>query len=91
MTENAILKTLHILHLHSSPSTQLDNIELSQHTQLRNDQGECEQSPKTAKGMELICFNVRSFLPKLEEICLLAADTEPHLIGLVETWLKFIE
>ena len=38
--------------------------------------------------MKLICFNVRSFLPKLEEMRLLVANTKPHLIGLVETWLS---
>ena len=38
--------------------------------------------------MKLICFNVRSLFPKLEEIRSLAVDTKPHLIGLVETWLN---
>ena len=63
-----------------------DNLELSRHTQPSNEH--CGRSFKSAEGMKLICFNVRSLFPKLEEIRLLAVDTKPHLIGLVETCLN---
>ena len=38
-------------------------------------------------GLEIIYFNARSILPKLDELCLLCADLSPHVVCIVETWL----
>ena len=44
-------------------------------------------SLKTVKGLKIKCLNIRSILPKLDEIKLLVNDTKPHFLGLAETWL----
>ena len=38
-------------------------------------------------GLEIIYFNARSILPKLDELHLLCADSSPHVVCIVETWL----
>ena len=38
-------------------------------------------------GLEIIYFNARSILPKLDELRLLCADSSPHVVCIVETWL----
>ena len=38
-------------------------------------------------GLEIIYFNARSILPKLDELSLLCADSSPHVVCIVETWL----
>ena len=43
-----------------------------------------------SKGLHFIHLNVRSFLPKLDEIRILARKTKTATIGITETWLDHI-
>ena len=38
-------------------------------------------------GLEIIYFNARSIVPKLDELRLLCAESSPHVVCIVETWL----
>ena len=40
-------------------------------------------------GLQIIYFNARSiYLPKFDDLCLLCADSKPHVACIVETWLE---
>ena len=37
--------------------------------------------------LEILYYNARSILPKLDELRLLCGDLNPHVVCIVETWL----